>query len=169
MRKKTVAIWRIVIIAVIIGVSIGYMKYDKYASYHDAWRSHWGITVPASADFKVVFESGPRFHGDGEGYFILDYNEQQLSTVKDQGFWQLINEKSSDALDGEVSRFKYSVLQMYRDEQAKYENLYQNNPTEYGEGDQYYYQAKDNGSYCIIILNVEKKRIYLMEWTQGYT
>lgn len=165
MWKKVAAIC-IVIVVTATGIGIGYRLYDKETVYYEEWASDWGIALPEPAALRVVFDSKPRFHGDGEAYVIMDYNEQQLAKVKDLGFWQLITEDSIIALNGEISRFKHSVMEIYRDEQTKYEELYKNYFTEFGEGDLYYYQKKADGSYFINILNVDKGRLYVMEWMQ---
>lgn len=155
-RKKTVAKWSIVVFLIVIGIGVGYKMYDKDTANYDIWSSKWGITIPKPSESEVVFESEPSFHGDGEKYFILDYNEEQLAKVRDQGIWQPINEESRNALDDEVLRFNQSVTESYPQEKA----------AEYDEGDYYYYKKKEDGSYCFVILNVDKQRLYLMERMQ---
>lgn len=156
MRRKTVATWSIVIFLIVIGIGVGYKMYDNDTANYDMWSSKWGITISKPSESEVVFESEPSFHGDGENYFILDYNEQQLSQLRDQVIWQPINEGSRNALDAEVQRFYQSVTESYPQEMA----------AEYNTGDDYYYKKKEDGSYCIVILNVDKQRLYLMEWIQ---
>lgn len=58
------------------------------------------------------------------------------------------------------------MIAIYPNEKAKYEKLFQANPIELKESGLYYYKKKDDDSYCIVILNVELKRVYMMEWTQ---
>ncbi|MEK5238246.1 hypothetical protein NST99_21390 [Paenibacillus sp. FSL L8-0470] len=166
MRRKTVAIWSGVIFLIVIGIGVGYKIYDNDTATYDMWSSRWGITIPKPAELVVVFESEPSFHGDGEGYYVLNYNEEQLAKVQDQALWQPITEESRHSLEGEVSRFTQSIILVSQKEIAKYGKLYKNYPTEYDAGDYYYYKKKEDGSYCIVILNVDKQRLYLMEWIQ---
>lgn len=130
------------------------------------WGKRWGITISKPTEIIVAFESQPSFNGDGEGYYVLKYTEKQIRKIKNQDFWQPINEASINDLNEKVLRFKESVIEIYPDEADKYERLYQLYPTEYGQGDLYFYKKKDDGSYGIVVLNVENKRMYLMEWTQ---
>lgn len=164
MKMKTVAISSVIILIILIG--LGYVAFGKYGSYYEVWESNWGITILEPDEIHVVFESKPSFHGDGEGYYVLEYNEKQMEAFKKEPFWQPINDASVHVLEGKVSSFIESVKEIYPTETEKYESIFQKNPVEYGTGDLYYYLRQDDGSYCITILNVEKKRMYMMEWTQ---
>ncbi len=42
--------------------------------------------------------------------------------------------------------------------------MFSNNPVQFGEGDLYFYKSEEDGSYFIAILNLEKKRLYTMEF-----
>lgn len=164
MQKRTVTIGSVVILAIIIG--IGYLAYAQYDTYYEVWEKNWGITIPKPAELKVVIESPPSFNGDGEGFFILEYRDKQINVLKNQNFWQPIDENSISLVNGRVSRFKKMTLDIYSDEKEKYEKIYLNNSIEYGKGDLYFYKAKDDGSFCVAVLNVTKKRLHMMEWTQ---
>lgn len=142
MRRKTVAIWSGVIFLIVIGIGVGYKIYDNDTATYDMWSSRWGITIPKPAELVVVFESEPSFHGDGEGYYVLNYNEEQLAKVQDQALWQPITEESRHSLEGEVSRFTQSIILVSQKEIAKYGKLYKNYPTEYDAGDYYYYKRR---------------------------
>lgn len=145
------------------------MGFEKNSSYNAAWEGRWGIKLSKPAEFKVIFESPPRFHGDGERYYVFEYEEQQINKIKSQSFWRPINENLVYALDDKVTYFKKSVIKINPDKKEKYESLFQNNPIEHGERGLYFYQRKVDGSYCIAVLNVEKKRIYVMLEEAGNT
>ncbi|WP_054022959.1 hypothetical protein [Bacillus sp. FJAT-28004] len=164
MKIKTIAICSVVILIIVIGT--GYLAYEKYGTYYAAWENKWGITISKPDEIKVVFESQPSFNGDGEGYFILAYTEKQMKKMEKEQFWQPINEEYVNVIDGLVSRFKESVIEIYPDQKEKYEGLYRDHPTEYGVDDLYFYKKKDDGSYVITVFNLEKKRMHIMEWTQ---
>jgi len=161
LKMKSIAIGSVVFVILIIG--IGYFTYDKSGTYYAVWEKNWGVNISKPDELNVVFESEPSFHGDGEGYYILNYTEQQMGEIEKESFWQPLNENSVTMLDGLVLRFKQSVIEIHPDQQEKYESMFQDNPTEYGADDLYFYKKKDDGSYCITVFNLEKKRLYIME------
>ncbi|MEK4156080.1 hypothetical protein NYE27_13450 [Paenibacillus sp. FSL R10-2779] len=135
-------------------------------TYYEAWKINWGIAIFKPTKSKVIFESPPSLHGDGESYYVLDYNDKQFKEIKDATSWHPLTVESIAPLKERISSFKDSVIAIYPNEKAKYEKLFQANPIELKESGLYYYKKKDDDSYCIVILNVELKRVYMMEWTQ---
>ncbi|MEK4188210.1 hypothetical protein [Paenibacillus sp. FSL L8-0494] len=90
----------------------------------------------------MIFESPPSFHGDGESYYVLNYNEKQFIEIKDAAFCHLLNVESIDTLKERVSSFKDSVMAIYPNEKEKYEKLFWANLIELEESGLYYYKKK---------------------------
>ncbi|WP_312147983.1 hypothetical protein [Paenibacillus odorifer] len=164
MRKTTITILSFTVL--FIFVFVGYMLRNNSMNYYETWKINWGISISKPTESKVIFESPPSFHGDGESYYVLDYDEKQFKEIKDAAFWHPLNVDFIDLLQERISSFKDSVIAIYPNEKEKYEKLFQANPIELEERGLYYYKKKDDGSYCIVILNVELQRVYMMEWTQ---
>jgi hypothetical protein len=164
MRKTTITILSFTVL--FIFVFVGYMLRNNSMNYYETWKINWGISISKPTESKVIFESPPSFHGDGESYYVLDYDEKQFKEIKDAAFWHPLNVESIDPLKERISSFKDSVIAIYPNEKEKYEKLFWSNPIELEERGLYYYKKKDDGSYCIVILNVELQRVYMMEWTQ---
>ncbi|MEK3944108.1 hypothetical protein [Paenibacillus sp. FSL H3-0310] len=164
MRKTTITILSFTVL--FIFVFVGYMLRNNSMNYYETWKINWGISISKPTESKVIFESPPSFHGDGESYYVLDYDEKQFKEIKDAAFWHPLNVDFIDLLKERISSFKDSVIAIYPNEKEKYEKLFQANPIGLEERGLYYYKKKDDGSYCIVILNVELQRVYMMEWTQ---
>ncbi|MEK4474471.1 hypothetical protein NSQ91_14735 [Paenibacillus sp. FSL R7-0048] len=164
MRKTTITILSFTVL--FIFVFVGYMLRNNSMNYYETWKINWGISISKPTESKVIFESPPSFHEDGESYYVLDYDEKQFKEIKDAAFWHPLNVDFIDLLKERISSFKDSVIAIYPNEKEKYEKLFQANPIELEERGLYYYKKKDDGSYCIVILNVELQRVYMMEWTQ---
>lgn len=106
----------------------------------------------------TVFESPPVPHGDGEWYILADYNNKRFEQVKNQKFWKQIDKKSVNLVSKQILQFQKDVLDIHYDNEKRYLKLFSDYPVKFSEGDLYFYKIKDDGSFFIAILDIEKNR-----------
>ena len=152
-KKIFLIIGIIVLTLIAIGGLLLYLLISKFPSLYDTWESKWGIPISEAKEIETVFYSAG-IQGDGERYQILIYDDKQENFILRKSI-ETINTDNIENLKSKISSYYFALP-----EESK--TLFNENQPIYSEGDLYYIK-NDKDDYCIIIVNVEKKRIYVME------
>ena len=106
------------------------------------------------------------FRGDGQSYYILEYNERKMNKIIEQNLWRQVDSTSIETLSGYKNDYQQLVETIDYEQEKKFQKIFKENPVEYTKGDKYFYKSAEDGSYFIAVLNKEKQKLFLMEWFQ---
>lgn len=161
MKKK-------VTILIIIGLIAlgGYILNEKFNTDYGIWELNWELEVSKPKRINSVFDNRGGFRGEGETYYILEYNERRINKIKDESNWIPVDDTSIDTLSEHIREFQKEVESINYDQEMNYQKIFKEHPLEYTNGDKFYYKLKEDNSYLIAVLNIEKQKLFVMEWIQ---
>jgi len=150
-----------VVLAIVI-IFVGKYLYETFSTTYGLWSINWQFKTPRPVKIYSVFE---RYGvGDGEAYYICEYDEKGFQKVKKNNQWNRIADGCYEMVLNKIAGFKSSVLQIHLDKKAYYSKLFLDNPIEFDKNSQYYLYSKGEGGYFLAVLNEEKRKIYILEW-----
>ncbi len=72
---------KIIILAIILIIST-VLYQNMINSYRHVIKINWNIKIPEPNDVIYMKEKEPSFHGDGENYYVLEYNIKKVKELK---------------------------------------------------------------------------------------
>ncbi|WP_216831507.1 hypothetical protein [Alkalihalobacterium elongatum] len=156
--KKTITL----LLGIVVVIFAGLYLNQKLNTVYGEWAINWGFEIPKPTEVKTVFESPHSPRGEGEAYYIINYDDKQFEKVRIEDFWKPINnDHSLNLVTKYISDFQGNVLDLYFENQVHYSNLFSTNQIEYKKGDYYFYKLRDDGSFFISVLSIENQLILL--------
>jgi len=135
--------------------------FQKYGTVYAAWDINWGFKVPKASQTITVFEN---FEGRAPDQYVLCYySEEKIKEVKELRIWNKIDKESYDILLKLVKKFESDILNIYSDERERYHKLFLDYPIQFDKNSLWFVKDKEDGSYIIATLNVNKGMLYVLE------
>lgn len=142
MREK----YKVFMVIAIIIIDFIVIYYNLIGKYLFEFKINWSITIPKGD--TIIFEKKPEpsFHGDGQTYLVLEYNNRKLQKLKESIEW---NKSKNIELEKEII------------ELLGYMDVPKHNYPNFDEEYLYYYDKRDDLSRLYLILI--NKNMYLIE------
>lgn len=72
---------KIIILAIILIIST-VLYQNMINSYKHVIKINWNIKIPKPNNIIYIKEKEPSFHGDGQSYYVLEYNIKKAKEIK---------------------------------------------------------------------------------------
>jgi hypothetical protein len=155
--------WLILFVIAIVLIVGSYNLYEKFWSVHGTWNINYGLEVPKPSKMTTVIER--HGFGDGEAYYVIEYNERRFEKAKEFELWNRMDNKSFTTISEQTSKFKKDMINLHQfEERDRYTKLFDDYPIEFDEDSLWYLKENHGGqSYFLAILNTRTKKLYIME------
>ena len=135
---------KIIILAIILIIST-VLYQNMINSYKHVIKINWNIKIPKPNNIIYIKEKEPSFHGDGQSYYVLEYNIKKAKEIKSN----ITFHEGEQWIQEEVLKI-IDYMQIPREFYPDFKKEY------------VYYMVKSKDSSALYLLYLDKK-LYIVE------